>query len=76
MDATLNEVEGLIIEGFPCIKLYPKDKKYDNINYHDEYSIEAFLNVLEGEHELAFQFFKNKVFQEFMKSQRWRNYDY
>lgn len=57
MDATLNEIEGLIIEGFPCVKIYPKDKKYDNINYRDEYSKEAFLNILEGENKLIFIFF-------------------
>ena len=36
MDATENEVEGLIIEGFPCIKYYPKEQKYGNINFEGE----------------------------------------
>ena len=46
MDATLNEVEGLIIEGFPCLKFYPKLKKFDNINYRDEITMKGFLTFL------------------------------
>ena len=46
MDATENEVEGLIIEGFPCIKYYPKENKHMNINFEGSRTKSGFLQFI------------------------------
>lgn len=57
MDATENEVEGLIIEGFPAVKYYPKNEKYLNINFDGERNKAGFIKFLEEYHQ-AYVFFK------------------
>jgi protein disulfide-isomerase A1 len=47
MDATANEIENLLIEGFPTIKFWPANFKNNPIDFNEERNIESFTKFLE-----------------------------
>jgi protein disulfide-isomerase A1 len=46
MDATANEVESVMIEGFPTIKFYPSNNKESPIDYEGERIESAFIDFI------------------------------
>ena len=52
MDATANEVEGLIIEGFPTIKFYPAKNKTPVVDYDGDRTEEKIYEFLKAQSSL------------------------
>ncbi|AAS54090.2 AFR718Wp [Eremothecium gossypii ATCC 10895] len=54
IDATLNDVHGVVIEGFPTIVLYPAGKDSTPVVYQRSRSLEEFLDFIkeEGTHKV------------------------
>ena len=67
MDITKNDYEGLIIESFPTIYLYPAKKKYKPIKYMGDRSLEDFCDFLieeatyKSEAEKLKKIFENEI---------------
>jgi protein disulfide-isomerase A1 len=54
MDATLNEVEGIRVTGFPTLKWFPKDSD-EVIDYSGDRSLEALKKFIESDGKQAAQ---------------------
>lgn len=54
MDATANEVEGVIIEGFPTIKFYPAKNKTPAVDYDGDRTEEKLYEFLKAQSSLEF----------------------